>query len=126
MRTVTREDPLPVENGLSVHERIDAEEWRLRRDIAKKIVSLFTAVNILVIVLIASIYVTETFFIVRGFLRHDEKIVNSQVIVAIVGATTIQLGAIAWTLSRWLFGRKVFRSNPSPALSMKISGQPIS
>jgi hypothetical protein len=97
---------LKLEAGLSFRENLDLQEWTLRKTIATTVMTTFLWVNCIVLALIIGMYVVDTVFIANGKIQHNDRIIETKVIMSIIGATTIQLGAIAFALSQWLFPKK--------------------
>jgi hypothetical protein len=95
-----------LEAGLSVRDHIDVEELELRKTISKVIVGSFVFINLIVLIMISAIYAIDTFLIHSKTLDHDGRLVTSNVLLSIIGATTVQLGAIAIAISYWLFPKK--------------------
>ena len=92
-----------LESQLSFKEHLDREQWILRKKLASSIMSTFLWINGTVLLLIVGMYVADCIFLSNGVIKSSERVIGANVIMSIVGATTIQLGAIAASLSRWLF-----------------------
>ena len=91
------------ESRLSFRELLDREQWDLRKRLANSIMTTFLWINGVVLALIIGIYITDCIFLSRGTITSGERVIETKVIMSVIGATTIQLGAIAISLSRWLF-----------------------
>ena len=92
-----------LESQLSFREKIDLRESELRQRIASDIMRTFLWINSAVFLFIVFGFISDIIFIARGLLPNDSRIIDAKVIISIVGATTIQLGAISFSLSQWLF-----------------------
>jgi hypothetical protein len=92
-----------LESQLSFRESLDLKESELRREIASKVMSTFLTINGAVFLFVLLVFIADVFLIAKGRLSSADRSVDAKVIISIVGATTIQLGAIAFSLSQWLF-----------------------
>ena len=91
---------------MSVQDRLRIGESTLRNELARKIIRTFVAVNSAVLLLIIAFGVSDTILVVHKFVGPNERLITTQILLAIIGATTVQLGAIAITLSNWLFPKQ--------------------
>jgi spore maturation protein SpmA len=92
-----------IEKDLSFREHLDLQEWNLRRNLATTIMNTFLTINGTVLALVIIMYISDTVFLAKGIIQSSDRIIETKVIISIIGATTIQLGAIALALSQWLF-----------------------
>lgn len=97
------EDARDLEKDLSIQEHLSLEEWELRKDIAKKIIRTFVTANLVVLAAIAAMFVSDVVFICGNTIKPSERLIESKVIIAMISALTVQLGAIALAVSKWLF-----------------------
>lgn len=91
---------------LSVQERIDLAELELRSEIARNIIRQFVRVNLAVLAIIALIFIVDEINTYLKLIAASERIIDSKIIMTIIGATTVQFGAIAFAVSQWLFPKK--------------------
>jgi hypothetical protein len=82
---------------------LDLQESELRRVIASNIITTFCWINGAVFLFILLVFISDAYFIAKGILPSSDRSIDSKVIISMIGATTIQLGAIAFSLSQWLF-----------------------
>lgn len=94
-----------VEN-LSVKEKIDLAELELRSEIARNIIKQFVRVNLCVLAMVVVVFLFDALLVYRDVIHANDRIINSNVVMTIIGATTVQFGAIAFAVSQWLFPRK--------------------
>ena len=94
------------ESELSFREHLDLQEWDLRKNLAKSIMNTFLWINGVVLILVIAIYIVDSMFLANKIIQSNERIIETKVIVSIIAATTIQLGAITVSLSRWLFPKE--------------------
>ena len=92
--------------NITVRERLDIEEWELRKTITTSIMNRFVTVNVSVLIIIAIIYIIDLFYIFHKVITPADRVITSNIIIAIIGATTVQFGAIAFAISQWLFPKK--------------------
>jgi hypothetical protein len=92
--------------SLSVQEKIDLAELELRSEIARNIIRQFVRVNLWVLSIVAVVFLIDTLFTYLKLMEAKDRIVDSKVVMAIIGATTVQFGAIAFAVSQWLFPKK--------------------
>src|SRR4051794_20449307 len=88
---------------------IETEEWFLRKEVTQKIVTSFIVVNVAVILMICAIFVVDTIQIWHGFIKSTERLITEKILITVIGATTVQFGAIAVSISSWLFKKKSSR-----------------
>lgn len=89
-----------VESGLSL---IEIETWRLRRRIAVCIISCFIIANLVIAAIIIYLSVVDIMFIDSMKITPSDRVVDSELLMILIGATTVQLGAISVSVARWLF-----------------------
>lgn len=88
---------------MSVQDRLLITESSLRNELARKIIKTFVAVNSAVLLLIIAFGVSDAVLVINKIINANERLITTQVLLTVIGATTVQLGAIAVTLSNWLF-----------------------
>ena len=106
MEDLGRQSVEEFESKLTVRDRLDLAELNLRSEIAQKIIAEFIRANYAIIGFLLAIFATESLFLFFGRLEPGNRIIGSNVIMALIGATTVQFGAIALLVSQWLFPRK--------------------
>ena len=80
---------------VTVDEHIAISDATLREQMTNKLIRLFVGSNIVVLLLVIVVFVAD---IIR-----NTSIINTNVIMALIGATTVQLGAIMVSISAYLF-----------------------
>jgi hypothetical protein len=88
------------------HFSIEQEEWHLRRDVTRKIIFSFIVVNIAVLVMICSMFTVDTVLIYKATMKSADRLITEKIIITVIAATTVQFGAIAVSISAWLFKRR--------------------
>lgn len=84
-----------------IHVQISNQE--LRKSFAAKITWLFYITNVFVLIAISICFYFDVKLIESGKYTPADRLVQSEVIISIVGASTVQLGAIMIAFSRYLF-----------------------
>ncbi len=90
-------------SGLTVADEVTLREQDLREWMANRVVPAFLWANgITVAVVVALVALDEINLAVR-LSAAGERIIGGQVIMTLLGATTVQVGAIAYLIARYLF-----------------------
>jgi hypothetical protein len=89
--------------GVSVHERIALQDAALRRWMARFVIPAFIKANILTLIALGVLVVLDEFNIAWHLIAPGDRIIGGQVIMALLGATTVQVGTIAVVIARYLF-----------------------
>jgi hypothetical protein len=100
--------------GLTVEQRIALDQQGVRREVAlgdQKIrrqfafyvIWLFIGANILVLLGLGVAYWQDCAQISAKLIKPQERIVDSKVVMALLGATTVQLGTVIYTITRAIF-----------------------
>jgi hypothetical protein len=106
--------PSELPKILTIEEYILAQELRIRdenaraerrlRDFATNIITrVFTIANIVMLAAVAVASAADYYFIEQKFISPKERLIDSRVVMSLVGATTVQLGAIMVTIYRYIF-----------------------
>jgi hypothetical protein len=102
-----------VENNItdgvatSVADQVALGELEMRQEAAKKIIDLFKVANLFVLGFLVLLVIADWVIIYNSKqLDLSVSIIDKQVIMALLGATTIQLGTIMVSIARFLFPSK--------------------
>ena len=76
-------------------------EHALREFISKKVTGAFLIINFTMLGLIAVIYAMDTYLLISGI--SSERLIDTKVIMTLIGATTVQLGTFMLGIGAWLF-----------------------
>jgi hypothetical protein len=96
-----------VESRLSFRETADFEESEIRKEseirteIPSNMMTAFLWINGAVFLFIFVVFITDCVFVIAGLMPSSDRIVDAKVIVAMMGAATVQLGAIAFGWRQW-------------------------
>lgn len=91
------------EGPATVAESIALTDARVRAHISYAIAGAFVLANILTLAGVAYIFHEDNVNIVSGIMTKADRVVTPNVVMTIIGATTIQLGALALTMSKYLY-----------------------
>lgn len=75
----------------------------LREKMADRIVRAFTRANVVVLVIVGALVVLDEINIASHVISPSDRIITPQVFMALLGATTVQVGTIAAIIARYLF-----------------------
>ena len=89
--------------GLSVADQVTLRDADLRKWMAETVMPAFRLANGLTLAVVAVLLVLDEIEIWFRVITPAERIITSQVIMALLGATTVQVGAIAYLIARYLF-----------------------
>jgi len=82
---------------------------------AEYVVPIFKLANTVTLIALGFLVVLDEINIGFGLVSPSDRIVTSKVIMALLGATTVQLGSIAVIMAQYLFpGRAGRGERPSP------------
>jgi len=84
-------------------EQVILSDAETRKSISRWIMRLFVIVNIVTLGLILGLAVGDQRQLAAGLIKPDERLVDSQVLMAMLGATTVQLGTIAVIMAKYMF-----------------------
>ena len=96
-------DEVTVTDAVSVGDQIAFGEFELRKETAKRILQIFGAVNVAVLIGLAFAFGFDVSLLRGGVITPADRLITGEVIMALLGATTVQLGAIMYTIARYLF-----------------------
>ena len=98
------------ERGYSIEEQIALHHAALRQQdadvrkwMADRVVPAFLKANGLTLIALALLVVLDEFNLYWHLIAPGDRIITEKVIMALLGATTVQVGAIAALIARYLF-----------------------
>ncbi len=94
-----------AEKDLSFTEGMKRDEWEHRKRVSGIIVGAFRTINVIILIMVSLMFLIES-VLVYNLPSPYVRVVDSKTIMALIGATTVQFGAIALGVSNWLFPRK--------------------
>jgi hypothetical protein len=96
-------DGRAAQEGVSVADQVALRTQDLREWVADNVVPAFLWANGVVLTAVGVLAVVDEVNIAVDWIAPADRIINSQVIMVLLGATTVQLGAIAALIARYLF-----------------------
>ena len=91
------------EQPISVGEQIALTDSRIRQHVSYVIAGTFVLANILTLFGIAYVFRVDNANIAGHVIDAGGRVITPNVIVALVSGTTVQLGALALTMGRYLY-----------------------
>ena len=92
-----------AERALSVDDQIKKQTADLRDSLANKVVRAFLWANLLTLAAIAALVSLDEINIWRGLIDPADRVISGRVVIALLAATTVQVGAVAAVIARHLF-----------------------
>ena len=88
---------------ISVHDQIALKDAALRDWMAKDVIPAFLKTNVATLGAITALAILDEVNIAWDWIAAGDRIISAQVIMTLLGATTVQVGAIAVLIARYLF-----------------------
>lgn len=98
----TQED-VRIMRSERIIERIKAEEHGIRKDMARRISWLFLIGNLFVIIVISVSFYYDITLLQENKISSEGRLVDAKVLMALIGATTVQVGALMLSISGYFF-----------------------
>ncbi len=89
--------------SLSIGEKIALNDARVRTHVSYAVAGAFVLANMLTLAGVAYIFREDNRNIVAKLITPSERVITSPVVMTIIGATTIQLGALALAMGKYLY-----------------------
>lgn len=84
------------------YEIVRKNNERIHREIiSKKITNTFLFLNILIYILVSAMYSFDVYLVLID--KKPLAIIDTKTVMALIGATTVQLGALMISMGKWLF-----------------------
>jgi hypothetical protein len=90
----------------TVDEQIALSDAELRKGVAERIVRAFITVNSTVLAIVAAAFIADCLMVSDGTIGARDRIVSTNVLLALISAATVQLGGIAIIMGKYLFPAK--------------------
>ena len=87
----------------SVADRIALGDLAIRKRFAGTTLLLFVITNVFVLSGLGVLFWQDTVQLTAGRIGAGDRIVSAQVVMTLLGATTVQLGAVIYTMARAIF-----------------------
>ncbi|SFN41655.1 hypothetical protein SAMN05216386_0891 [Nitrosospira briensis] len=87
----------------STSDQIALGDLEIRKQFASKIVWLFIGSNIFVMIALGTGFWSDYSQLASRIITQDHRIIDNKVIMTLLGATTVQLGAVIYTMTQAIF-----------------------
>ena len=87
----------------SVAGRVALGDLSIRQQFARTVTWLFVMTNVLVMLGLAFIVWLDNGQLAAGTIKAGDRIIDAKVIMTLLGATTVQLGTVIYTIARAIF-----------------------
>lgn len=84
-------------------DKVALGDLAIRQTFARNIMGLFAVANAFVLAGLGVVFWQDGVHLVAGRITASERIIDGQVVMALLGATTIQLGTVIYTITRAIF-----------------------
>jgi hypothetical protein len=91
------------ENDFTVPEQIALRDVAIRQRFASTVLWLFVATNAFVMAALGILYWQDVTQLTAGRIAPGDRIIDARVVITLLGATTVQLGTVIYTISRAIF-----------------------
>lgn len=95
--------------GLTVSDQIALRDANLREWLANRVVPVFLKANVFTLIGLGVLVALDEVNLTLHLITPADRIVGEHVVLALLGATTVQLGTVAALIARYLFP-----SRPAP------------
>ena len=92
-----------VQSFRSVNDQIALGDLGIRKDFARNTMILFAISNVAVLIGLGILIGLESSQLADEIIMPEQRIVDHRVIMALLGATTVQLGTVIFTIARAIF-----------------------
>jgi hypothetical protein len=96
-------DAVAEREGLSVADQIALQDAEQRKAITGRMLQTFIAANTVTLVGVALLVVLDEINLWSKLAPAGDRIITQQVIIGLLAATTVQVGAITMIIARYLF-----------------------
>jgi len=87
----------------SVSDQVLLSDAQTRKVLSRQIMNMFVIVNGFTLVLLAGLVLLDQYDLAVRLVKPGDRLVGEQVLIALLGATTVQLGTIAVIMARYVF-----------------------
>jgi hypothetical protein len=90
----------------TLDEHIRQGEHDLRERVAKKTLRIFLTANLYMLGALGIVFAVDTILLTSGFQNVDQRLIDSDVIKVLIGATVVEVGALMVIIANWLFPKR--------------------
>jgi len=87
----------------STADTIAIGDLEIRRNFANRVMALFALANVGALFGLAIVFWQDCHQLAAGLIKPSDRIIDGKVIMALLGATTVQLGTVIYTITRAIF-----------------------
>jgi hypothetical protein len=84
-------------------DRIAIGDLEIRKNFANRVMLLFAITNLGALIGLALVFWQDCVQLAAGLTKPADRIIDGRVIMALLGATTVQLGTVIYTITRAIF-----------------------
>lgn len=84
-------------------DRIAIGDLEIRKNFANRVMLLFAITNLGALIGLALVFWQDCVQLAGGLTKPADRIIDGKVIMALLGATTVQLGTVIYTITRAIF-----------------------
>lgn len=101
--------PAPISLGHEVvqfettADKIAIGDLQIRKNFATRVMFLFAIANVSVLIGLYVVFRQDGAQLAAHLVKPTERIIDGKVVMALLGATTIQLGTVIYTITRAIF-----------------------
>ena len=92
-----------VDAFTTIADKVALGDLDIRKQFARNVMALFAVANFFVLVGLGVVFWQDCAQLAAGRIKPGERIIDGQVVMAVLGATTVQLGAVIYTITRAIF-----------------------
>lgn len=92
-----------IETFAPVADQIALGDLAIRQRFATTVAGLFVIANLFVMVGLYFLYLNDCTLLAQKQITPDQRIIDSKVVMALLAATTVQLGTVIFTIAKAIF-----------------------
>jgi len=96
---------------ITISDQILLSDSATRKRVTYTIVSAFILANISTYIMIYLIYYRDQAELAAHMVLPQQRTITTGIVISVIGATTVQLGALALAIGRYLFPRAITQSS---------------
>jgi hypothetical protein len=109
---VTQETAAPAAERVSLDQEVEAfsppdpialGDLEIRKNFANRVMVLFAIANVGALIGLAIVFWQDCVQLAAGLTKPADRIIDGKVIMALLGASTVQLGTVIYTITRAIF-----------------------
>ncbi len=93
-------------SGVAVADQVALGDLAIRTRFARTVMWLFAGANVFVMAGLGLVFWQDCVQLWAGAIKPEDRIIDGKVIMSLLGATTVQLGAVIYTITQAIFPKK--------------------